>query len=74
MQHIFQGNKFGRAIKQKRVIDLDLDMRSLGKKLDISAATISRAENAKFIPDVITYSKLCAWMGVPLTEFIKTTK
>lgn len=70
MKLIFDGTRFSRMVKQKRLIDEDTDMRTLAKKLDISAATISRCENG-CMPDIKAYSILCHWIGRPMNDFIK---
>lgn len=70
MKLIFDGAAFSKQVKQKRVIDEDLDMRSLGKKLGISAATISRCENG-WMPDIDAYARLCHWIGRPMNDFVK---
>lgn len=73
MKLIYDGEGFAKRVKQKRLIELDIDIRTLSQKLDISPATISRAENGK-MPELITYAKLCKWVGVPMNQFIKTGK
>lgn len=70
MKLIFDSAAFSKQVKQKRVIDEDLDMRSLAKKIKISAATISRCENG-YMPDLDAYAKLCYWIGKSMNDFIK---
>jgi transcriptional regulator with XRE-family HTH domain len=70
---IFQTESFGRAIKQKRIIELDADLRTLSKKLKISAATLSRCEHGN-MPDLLTYAMLCDWLGVSKDEFFVRPK
>lgn len=70
MKLIFDGDSFSKQVKQKRVIDEDLDMRTLGKRLGISAATISRCENGN-MPDIAAYARLCHWIGKPMNDFIR---
>lgn len=66
----FQKETFGKAIKQKRIIDLNTDLRSLSKKLKISPATLSRCENGN-VPDLMTYSMLCDWLDVSRDTFFE---
>jgi DNA-binding XRE family transcriptional regulator len=73
MKLIYDAEGFAKKIKQKRIIELDIDTRTLGLKLNISAATISRCENGR-MPELLTYAKLCKWVGVPMNQFIKTGK
>lgn len=70
MKLIFDGDSFSKQVKKKRVIDEDLDMRTLGKRLGISAATISRCENG-WMPDIDAYARLCYWIGRPMNDFVK---
>jgi hypothetical protein len=69
MKLIFDGESFSKQVKQKRVIDEDLDMRSLAKKIKVSAATISRCENGH-MPDIKAYARLCFWIGRQMNDFI----
>lgn len=70
MQAIFDSKQFSKTLKQKRLIDEDVDMRTLAEKLNISPSTISRCENG-FKPDLDAYAKLCHWLGKPMQTFIK---
>jgi transcriptional regulator with XRE-family HTH domain len=70
MKVIWNGEQFSKQLKQKRLIDEDTDMRSLAARIDVSAATISRCENGK-MPDLVSYTKLCYYIGQPLDYFIK---
>jgi transcriptional regulator with XRE-family HTH domain len=65
---IFQNETFGKAIKQKRVIEMDVDLRTLSKKLKISPATLSRCENGN-APDLNTYALLCDWLNASKDDF-----
>ena len=65
----FDSDSFSRSVKQKRLIDENLDMRSLAKKIKVSAATISRCERGS-MPDLDAYAKLCFWIGRPMNDFI----
>lgn len=68
IRQVFLNERFGKAIKQKRVIELDTDLRSLAKKIKISPATLSRCENGN-TPDLLTYAMLCDWLGMSKDEF-----
>lgn len=70
MKLIFDNAAFSKAIKQYRIIELDYDLRTVAKKLGISAATLSRLEN-QGVPDLLTYAKVCKWLGVGMNKFIK---
>lgn len=71
MKLAFDKEKFAKSLRQKRLIDEDVDLRVLAKKLKISASTLSRCENGR-IPELMNYAKLCQWLNVPLQEFIKS--
>lgn len=64
---------FIKSIRQKRIIEEDIDMRELGKRLDINASTICRIENGA-TPGVEVYATLCKWLGEPMNKFIKAAK
>lgn len=74
MKLTFDSSRFAKAVKQKRVIDDDVDMRFLAKKLKVAVSTISRCENGKK-PELITYAKICLWLGTDMSSFFnKSTK
>lgn len=68
-KHIFDGNLFGKALRQKRVVDLDVDLRTVSKKTGISISTLSRCENGG-MPELTTFFDLCRWLQRPVDEFI----
>lgn len=73
MKFEFDGKAFSKQLKQKRIIDLDIDLRTAATKTGLSAATISRCEHGKE-PKLTTYFTLCKWLGTPVNQFIKTVK
>jgi transcriptional regulator with XRE-family HTH domain len=70
METVFNSKLFVRQLKQKRLIDEDIDMRTLAERISVSAATISRCEHGS-MPDLDAYAKICSWLGQPLDVFIK---
>ena len=73
MKYTFDTEKFSKAIKTKRVIDLDTGVREAAELIGVSAATVSRCEN-QALPDIVNYSKICAWLEVSMEKFIKKSK
>lgn len=73
MKQYFDHASLGKAIKTKRVIEMNIGLRELGKKTKISPSTISRMENGKEaeINHILT---ACNWLNVSLCEFIKAKK
>jgi transcriptional regulator with XRE-family HTH domain len=65
--------EFGKVVKTKRVIELNLDLRTAAKKIGTSPATLSRVENGG-MPDLNTYALLCEWASVPMSDFFKKLK
>lgn len=65
--------EFGKAIKKKRIIDLDIDLRQAAKKTGLSAPTISRIENGG-IPDINTFAILCYWANLNMKDYFKLVK
>ena len=56
----------GRLAREKRGTR---GLRDAAREIGISPATLMRVENGR-IPDVTTFGKLCAWVGVDPAEFI----
>lgn len=44
-------------------------IREVAKEIGLSYATLSRVE-CKAMPDLVTYIKLCRWLGVPMEKFL----
>lgn len=63
----FDSARFFRDVDQRRQ-DAGLSWRQLGKTLQISASTFSRMSQGKR-PDVDTFLRLLAWLGVPANSY-----
>jgi len=61
---------FRSAIITRRKIIFDSTIEETAKKIGISKATLSRLENSK-MPDLLTYCKVCKWLGVDYSKYIK---
>jgi len=70
MELVFNSKQFSKQIKQKRLIDEDIDLRTLAARISVSASTLSRCENGDR-PDLDAYAKICYWLEKPLDMFIK---
>lgn len=73
MKHELNTAKFSKAIKQKRIIDLGIDLRDASKSVGVGFATLSRCENGN-TPDLVTYANICKWLGVSLDTYIVKAK
>ena len=73
MTQIFDSSKLSKAIKTKRVVELDLTLREAAKKSKISFATLSRMENGH-LPELPNFIKICNWLNIPAGEFITVKK
>lgn len=73
MKQTLNYKAFSTAIRQKRIIDLDITVRGAAEKIGVSFATLSRCENCS-MPDLITYANICKWLGVSLDTFILKAK
>lgn len=73
MTQKFDREAFAKAVKIKRVIDLDMGVRGVAKLTGMSAATISRMENGNVI-EMDKFITACNWLGVSVCEFIKPLK
>jgi len=49
-----------------------LSVRSAAKEMGIGAATLARLEvGGSFYPNIITYFRVCNWLGADYAEFLK---
>jgi transcriptional regulator with XRE-family HTH domain len=49
-----------------------LAVRSAAKEIGIGSATLTRLEvGGSYYPNIITYCKVCNWLGADYTEFLK---
>ena len=44
-------------------------VRAASREIGVSASKLSRIENGT-IPDLITYAKICSWLGVSVSRFV----
>lgn len=73
MNQTLQLRPFARAIRQKRIIDLDITVREAAEEIGVSFSTVSRCEN-EHMPDLIAYANICKWLSVPMETFISKAK
>jgi transcriptional regulator with XRE-family HTH domain len=66
-------DSLAKAIKQKRIIELEESTRVVAKYIGCSAATVSRLER-RSLPDVETYFNVCSWLGVQPSSFFVPSK
>ena len=59
----YSGEKMAKAVKTKRIIELNIETRVAAKKIGISSATLSRIENEK-TPDVNTLAMVADWLDL----------
>jgi transcriptional regulator with XRE-family HTH domain len=65
----FDHDKFSKAIRAKRVVELNIDMRQAAKLIGISASTLSRVERSG-MPDIITFGLICNWLKKDLKTYL----
>jgi transcriptional regulator with XRE-family HTH domain len=71
---IFDFEGFSSALRQKRYVELRIDIREAALQIGVSISTLSRMENKK-LPDLYTYFYCCQWLGVDMKKYlIKQTK
>lgn len=70
MEPIIDVNELGEYVKRKRQED-GLSLREVSAATGVSAATLSRIENGKGIPDSTTLARLAGWLGIPLDRLMK---
>lgn len=70
MKHEFDYKAFGKALKIKRTIELNMNLRDANKKAKVGIATLSRIENGGKA-DLDNVIRVCDWLNTPITTFIK---
>lgn len=73
MKFKYDGQKLIKALRTKRLIELNIDVREAAKHIGTSAPTLSRIENGK-TPDLLTLASVCYWSGVSLYDCIEPVK
>lgn len=61
-------NAFAQTLKAYRR-EHELTLAETAEQTGVSASTLSRIENSKFVPKLETMATLCDWMGVPIEDF-----
>jgi transcriptional regulator with XRE-family HTH domain len=69
----YNGDKLVKALRTKRIIELDVDIRYAAKRIGVSPATLSRVENGKE-PKADTLATLCYWVEVSLYDCFTPVK
>lgn len=74
MKLIYDSDSLRKDIRTKRLIEMEGgNLRTAAKKAGVSVSTLCRVENGK-IPDLMTYAKVCAWLGISMDKHIKKSK
>jgi transcriptional regulator with XRE-family HTH domain len=73
MKLTFDTKSFSKQLRQKRLIERNVDMETIAGELNISKSTLSRCENGK-TPQLVTYALLCEWLEIPMNQFFKKGK
>lgn len=73
MNQTLDKEKFVKAIKTKRLIEMDATVREAAKKAKVSFSTLSRMENYG-TPELSNFIKVCNWLNQPVSEFIRINK
>ncbi len=73
MKMVYDGEKMAKEVRTKRLITLDIDIRTAADQIGISYPTLSRIENKKK-PDIETLATICQWICQPIDSFFKPSK
>lgn len=65
----FDRQKFSKMIRQKRMVELQVNLREVAQKVGVSTPTLSRCEN-QGMPDLLTAHKVCEWLGVTVDSLL----
>jgi len=69
MKFKYNGKVLIKAVRTKRLIELNVDVRKAAKLIGTSAGTLSRIENGR-TPDLLTLASVCYWCGVSIYDCI----
>lgn len=58
-------------LKDERKRRGELSLAEVAKQMDLSAPTLSRIEQGKYVPKSVTLAKLCEWLGEPVENFLE---
>jgi transcriptional regulator with XRE-family HTH domain len=73
MKKYFNDSLFAEMIHKQRLITKpSVSTREAARQIGISASTLSRLENRRFVPDIYTYYSVCAWLDKPMDYFFTT--
>lgn len=73
MSYTLNTFKFSKAIREKRIIELNIPLREASTKIGVGFSTLSRCENGG-MPELIHYINICKWLKVPMETFISKSK
>jgi len=73
MNQTLDKEKFVKAIKTKRLVEMDVTIRDAAKKAKVSFSTLSRMENYG-TPELTNFIKVCNWLNAPVSDFITVRK
>lgn len=69
----FNHKQFAKDMMVKRLMEREIDLRTMAGETFVSFGTISRLEHGA-TPDLTTYAKICAWLKKPMETYLKTKK
>jgi hypothetical protein len=72
-QSYFDFKDFGKKIKNKRTVELNVGVRGASELIGINFTTVSRIEHGNVV-DLENVLKGCDWLNQPITDFIKRKK
>ena len=68
----FKSKEFFAAILQKRIAE-DLTLQKSAKQIRLPFSTVQRIEAGR-LPNIDALSKICAWLGKPVTHYFEPFK
>ncbi len=71
MKFKFNVQKFGEELAMFRITKKKMTAREVQSQIGVAASTISRCERGIYLPDMITFGKLCSWMNKEPNIFFK---
>lgn len=69
----FNLTKLAMAVKIKRQM-LEFSQRELGEIIGVSPATIMNLESENTTPDMVTFIRVCDWLGFEPNDFFTKNK
>lgn len=70
-QSLVRLGELAESLRSARKVRDDLTLAEAALEIGVSAATLSRIEQRKFVPKYDTLARICEWMGEPVERYLE---